>query len=64
MAVSTTAWCRPAAKSAARSLGSGFGRAILRGTLGSILGGKRLTVLQISSGLHDRLVHASVVRRI
>jgi DNA helicase HerA-like ATPase len=30
-----------AAKSAARSLGSGFGRAILRGALGSILGGRR-----------------------
>jgi DNA helicase HerA-like ATPase len=29
------------AKSAARSIGSGFGRAILRGALGSILGGKR-----------------------
>ena len=30
-----------AAKSAARSMGSGVGRAILRGTLGSILGGRR-----------------------
>jgi hypothetical protein len=30
-----------AAKSAVRALGSGVGRAILRGTLGSILGGAR-----------------------
>jgi hypothetical protein len=30
-----------AGKSAARSVGSGIGRAILRGALGSILGGRR-----------------------